>query len=128
MLNRIGRSTYDRHRKFLLTNLVEVYFELGDYEAERFREALTRPEFKEAKEMATSHVDRIEEAAREEGRTEGLLGGKRETLVRQVTSKFGTLPQELESRVLAITSVEELDTLLDRVLVAESLDDMGLTD
>ena len=122
MLTRIGKSVYDRYRKFLLTNLVEVYFELGDNDAERFRKALARPEFKEAKDMATSHVERIEEAAR----SEGVLQGKRETLVRLLTRKFGPLPPELETRVDTIASVEELDALLDRVLVAGSLDEMGL--
>ncbi len=124
MLDRIGRSSYDRHRKFLLTNLVEVYFELGDNEAERFRKALARPEFKEAKKMATSHVERIEEQAR----NEGALKAKRETLVRQLTQKFGALPPELETRVTTLATGEELDTLLDRVLVAESLDAMDLVD
>ena len=129
MLDRIGKSRYDPYRKFLLTNLVEVYFELRDNEVERFERALSRPEFKEAREMATSHVERIEEAAREkgreEGRSEGVLIAKRETLVRQLTRKFGVPPSELDARVRSITAVEELDALLDRVLEASTLEEMN---
>ncbi len=110
MLDRIGRSAYDAYRKFLLTNLVEVYFELEENEVERFERALARPEFKEAKSMATSHVDRILEEGRREGRNEGvlqgLIQGKQETLLRQLNRKFGVVSDELESEIHSIASVE----------------------
>ncbi len=78
---------------------VEVYFELEENEVERFERALSRPEFKEAKRMATSHVDRILEEGRREGRNEGVLQGKLETLLRQLRGKFGVFSDELESEI-----------------------------
>ena len=130
MLNRIGRSPYDSYRKFLLTNLVEVYFELGENEVERFREVLSHPEFKEANEMASTYAERLLEEGREEGRqqgrSEGLVHGKQETLLRLSTKKFGALPEQLVTRVQAMTSNEALDALLDQVLVSDSLDEMDL--
>jgi hypothetical protein len=130
MLNRIGRSPYDSYRKFLLTNLVEVYFELGENEVERFQEALSHPEFKEANEMASTYAERLLEEGREEGRqqgrSEGLVHGKQDALLRQLTTKFGALPEQLVTHVQATTSTETLDALLDQVLVSDSLEEMDL--
>lgn len=132
MLDRIGRSPYDPYRKFLLTNLVEVYFELGENERERFDRELSRPEFREAKKMAVSYVDKIMQEGREEGRSEGreegrsegVLEGKRDALLRLLRKKFGSVPAEVVARVQATTSVEPLDALFDQVLESSSLDDV----
>ena len=56
----------------------------------------------------------------------GLITGKRETLLRQLSARFGTVTDASRTRVEAIDSLEELDTLLDRVLTATSLDEMKL--
>ena len=84
--------------------------------------------------MATSHVDKIMEEGREqgreegrsEGRAEGMLQGKQDALLRLLKKKFGELPEELTSRVQAMTSAEALDALLDQVLVSSSLDEMDV--
>lgn len=62
----------------------------------------------------------------EKGREAGLLTGKRETLLRQLSAKFGALPKELRTRVEAIESVDAPDVLLERVLSATSLEDLKL--
>ncbi len=67
-----------------------------------------------------------EEEMMEKWRLAGLIEGKRETLKHQLTKKFGSLPQKTESRIEVLDSLEELDTYLDRVLTAETLEDMGL--
>jgi len=130
MLDRIGKSGYDPYRKFLLTNLVEVYFELQEDEVERFETALAIPEFKEARKMATSHVDRIMEEGRKEGRQEGRNEGavlaKQGTLLRLLSKRFGTLPEELVSRIQGTTSIEALDAALDQVLDASRLDEIEI--
>ncbi len=66
------------------------------------------------------------EEGRVEGRLAGLTEGKRETLEHLLTKKFGSLPEKTLSRIEALESLEELDTYLDRVLTAESLEEMGL--
>ena len=76
--------------------------------------------------MQMTWAEKIEKKGREEGLKEGLLEGKREALLRQLETKFGPLSEEMISRVRAVQSLEELDACLDRVLVAASLDDMGL--
>ena len=84
--------------------------------------------------MEVTWADEIAEEARKEGlekglekgRQAGLMAGKREALLRQLTTKFGPLPEKITSRVQTLDSLDELDVYLDRVLTAKSLEDMGL--
>ena len=55
-----------------------------------------------------------------------MIEGKRETLMRQLTAKFGSVSDKTRSRVYAIESVAELDSHLERVLTAKSIGEMGL--
>ena len=66
------------------------------------------------------------EKGREQGREAGLLEGKRETLLRLLAAKFGTLSDLTAKRVQAIGSVDELDNRLEQVLTATSLAELGL--
>jgi hypothetical protein len=134
MLRQIAESSLDDAKKFSLVNIVETYFELNDEETERFRQLLSTTGYGEVKEMEVTWAERMIEKGRVEGREEGreqglkagLIEGKRETLIRQLTTKFGSLSEEIRSRVQALESVTELDAYLERVLVATSIDDMGL--
>jgi hypothetical protein len=65
--------------------------------------------------------------ARLEGRVEGRLEGRRDMLLKQMTFRFGRLPEEVRSRVQQVTSTKELDRLTRKVLSASSLQDMGLS-
>ncbi|MBI3270549.1 MAG: hypothetical protein HYZ53_16190 [Planctomycetes bacterium] len=51
---------------------------------------------------------------------------KRQTLLAQMRAKFGPLPRGAARQVSAIATPRRLDTLLRRVLTAETLSDMGL--
>ena len=57
---------------------------------------------------------------------QGLLHGKRSTVLRLMKGKFGSLPASTQRRVEAIQSPEELDDLVDRVLAADSLRVLGM--
>ena len=74
--------------------------------------------------------DKLMEKGRQEGRKEGrrvgLLEGKRGTLVRLLMAKFGRLPEATSLSIEALESLDELDSYLDRVLKARSLEEMGL--
>ena len=63
------------------------------------------------------------EEGRAEGLAEGLVQGKAETLLRQLERRFGAVPEESRTRVLA-ASVEDLDAWLDAFVSASSLDDI----
>ncbi len=146
MLRQIAKSALDDAQKFLLVNIVETYFELDEEETERYRKFLSARGYREVEEMEVTWADKMMEKGRVEGREQGreegrvqgreegreqglkvgLVEGKRETLLRQLTAKFGPVSEKTRSRVQALESVAELDAYLERVLTAESIDDMGL--
>ena len=142
MLRQIAESSLDDAKKFSLANIVETYFELNEEETERFRQFLSTKGYGEVKDMEVTWAEKMIEKGRVEGREEGraqgqeegreqglkagLIEGKRETLIRLLTTKFGSISEEIRFRVQALESVTELDAYLERVLVATSIDDMGL--
>ena len=50
----------------------------------------------------------------------------RQTLLRQLGVRFGPLSDDVKRRVEAIRSVERLNQIADQILVARSLEEMGL--
>jgi len=63
----------------------------------------------------------------EEGLERGREQGARRILLRLLGLRFGPLPKKTRLKVEAIDSLETLSQLADRVLVARSLDELGLT-
>ncbi len=59
---------------------------------------------------------------RREGRTEGA----RDLVLDLLGQRFGSLSQEVQRRVAAIASPEELSRLAKRVYQVESLEELGL--
>jgi hypothetical protein len=54
------------------------------------------------------------------------MKGMRQALGRQLAQKFGPLSEEIAGKLEAITSFRKLERMVDKVLVAKSLDEMGL--
>ncbi len=125
-LERVTRSGLDDARKFLLLHIIDTYFVLAGAESAKLERALSQERYREVRKMQMTWAEKFEKKGRKEGREEGMLEGKRGALLRLLAAKFGPLPEEMISRVRAVGSVQELDSYLDRVLVAASLDDMGL--
>lgn len=95
----------------------------------RYREVAKMHAYFTEKVMAEGSLEgwhQGRQEGRQEGRQVGMVQGKRKVLERQLTSKFGPLPEEIRSRVRALDSLEELDHFLDRLLVAGSLAAMSL--
>jgi len=150
MLQRVAESGRGEAQKFLLLNVIETYYKLSAEQKESFSKLLSKKEYREAREMEVTWADEIAEEARAKGRTEGLeqglakgleqglekglekgrqaglLTGKREALLQLLARKFGPLPERTTSRLQAMESPDELDAYLDRVLTAQSLEEMEL--
>jgi predicted transposase/invertase (TIGR01784 family) len=126
MMQYVVKRKLDGARERLLLNLIKTYFKLKPEEVESFHQVLSKPEYREVQEMELTWEEEVLEKGREQGRLSGLIEGKRETLKHQLTKKFGSLPENTVFRIEALDSLEELDTYLDRVLTAETLQDMGL--
>ncbi len=63
---------------------------------------------------------------RREDRHEGQIQGMRKVLLQQMTLRFGRLPKEVRSQVEQITSTQKLNRLTKKILLAKSLQDLGL--
>jgi hypothetical protein len=132
-LLRIARAVMDEARKALLVNCVETYLRLDEKEQALYEELVAQPEQKEVKEMLTVYEERgiaIGEQrgiaiGEQRGIAIGTVRGKRDATLRVLRKKFGTLPKAVEARIQAMETEAELDALLDAVLTAQSLDDLG---
>jgi hypothetical protein len=68
----------------------------------------------------------IAETLREEGKKKGEISALRRTLLKQLRKRFGDLPEEIEQAVKVMSSVKQLDQLLEDVVSAHSLEEMGI--
>jgi len=114
LMRRVAKSELDDFRKFLLFDIIETYSRLSAEERARFERLISRKEYRTVQKVKETWSDRM--------RAEG----KRETLLRLLRAKFGPLAPETIMKIDAMGSLEELDTYLDRILTAESLEEMGL--
>jgi Domain of unknown function (DUF4351) len=55
-----------------------------------------------------------------------MVEGIHHTVLRLMERRFGAVPKRVRDRVQALTSVEELENLVDRVIAAGSFRDLGL--
>jgi hypothetical protein len=111
----------ESYRKFLLLNLIETFSPLTTPDEERrYKELTQKPDYRDAGVFRGSWAEKLMMI--------GLLEGKRSTLLRQISVRFGFPPEEVVWRIRRLNSLEELDAHLEQVLCARSLDDMGLLD
>jgi predicted transposase YdaD len=125
MLERVAGSALDEALKYLLVNVIETFFELSGEDAEEYRRLISRKEHRAVQEVELTWADRLMEKGRQEGREVGVLEGKRETLLKLLRAKFGDLPDELSNSVQSL-SAGELESVLDRVLAATTLEELEL--
>ena len=102
--------------------MIETYFTVAPKHKERFRSIMSQESYREAQKMQLTWADKM----KEEGRHEGLVEGKRATLIQLLGMKFDTVPDTTRARVQSL-SLDELDTYLERVLSVETLEEMGLS-
>jgi hypothetical protein len=129
-LRRIARAEVDDAGRFLLVNCVEIYVQWDDAAQEEYDTLLAEEENQEVTTMEMTWGDRMMKKWREEGLEAGLEAGRvegmRTVVLGQIESRFGAVPAERRRRIEAIDSTDELARLADRLLVARSLDDLGI--
>jgi hypothetical protein len=87
---------------------------LSQAEEEEFRRLIRQEELQEVTQMLTIYEER------------GIIKSKRDALLKQLRFKFGDVPEAVSAKVQSVDMEAELDTLLERVLQANTLADMGL--
>jgi len=105
-------------RKYLLLDVIETYFPVLEDERERWKQLLSREENRAVRDFERTWAERL--------MLTGFFEGKRQTLKRQITIKFGPLPSGVEGRIDAIAAEDELDGYLESVITASSLVELGL--
>jgi hypothetical protein len=130
LLRRIAKSRLEEARQLLLVDLVETYFQLTAEQKERYRRLVSRKEYRDVQDVEMTWAERLEEKGRKEGRHEGIeagrIQGKRESVQQVLKARFGRVPKQIVARVEAMSSEEELDACLERILNAQSLKEFGL--
>ena len=67
--------------------------------------------------------EQLIERGRKEGLKEGMQKGQQQTLLKQLQTRFGALPDSALARVMAAGSAE-LDLWAERILTAPTLEDV----
>ena len=68
----------------------------------------------------------IIELTREQGREQGREQAKREDIIKLLQSRFDDVPESFTNEINLIQSLEHLDSIFDKALTAETLDEIGL--
>jgi Putative transposase, YhgA-like len=125
-----GQLTRDRHRlqELLSYLLALVYHFRKEPERAELREELERSIQTQAVRNEVHSMGRtIAEALREEGKLEGILEGKQQTLVSLLRRKFRKkVTAAIVSNVERTTDIATLDVWLGNVLDATTLDEVGV--
>ena len=69
-------------------------------------------------------VAHMAQTAAEAFRAEGIVEGKRDTILQLLRLQFQDIPEPLNQRIAALENVSDLDALLKQAMTAESLDDL----
>ncbi|MXY27467.1 hypothetical protein F4Y59_04795 [Candidatus Poribacteria bacterium] len=60
----------------------------------------------------------------EQGKAEGIIEGKQAAILQLLRIRFQNVPETLSDRITSIQNLSHLDTLLERVMTAQSLEDI----
>jgi len=61
-----------------------------------------------------------------EGKIEGKIEGKKDALIKLVQLKFGAVPENLEKVIYECKDLEELDKILTKVTLANSIEEINI--
>jgi len=117
-LRRIAAAKLDGLQRFLLVNCVETYLQLAGRDAEELETLQAHGGEEEVRTMRMTWAEQLKQ--------EGLEQGFQQALLRQLGVRFGPLSDDVKRRVEAIHSRERLNQIAEQVLVAGSLEEMGL--
>lgn len=76
--------------------------------------------------MRMTWAEKLEAKGEAKGLEVGKQEGFRQALLRMLGARFGPLSDDVKRRVEAIGSTERLNQIAEQVLVAHSLEEMGL--
>lgn len=128
-MQRIARFRIDEAARYLLVNCVETYVQLDGEGQKEYARLLAQEPTQEVRTMQMTYAEKLEAYGMEKGLEKGLEKGRQEgmrDLVRGLLERrFGPLPVQVEDRLAAVSSPEDLTRLHERALDAGSLEELG---
>ncbi|HEV7670306.1 MAG TPA: DUF4351 domain-containing protein [Thermoanaerobaculia bacterium] len=129
LLRKIATASVNELQRYLLTNCVETYLQLTGRVAEQYAALYAAQTNPEIEAMRLTWADRMEIEYEQRGIEKGLEKGVvrlRQSLLRLLGKRFGEVSPAVRERVEAISSIEELGGLVDRILEVKSIEELGL--
>jgi hypothetical protein len=80
----------------------------------------------EVVKMRKTGAEALMERGAQQGAQKAGLLTRRQTLVRLLRKRFGSVPSEVVSVVEASNDVDQLDNWLDRLVTARTLEELGI--
>lgn len=120
-LRRISRARLGEEERLVLVDCVETYLVLTPEEAEEYKRLGKRERERTMNPMHMTWSERMIAQGHREGRLEGV----RQTLLLQMARRFGPLPEHVREKVEGIASMQRLNRLAERLLIAKSLKELG---
>ena len=132
-LQKIATSTEPEFRKYLLCECIETYLPLEDVQMNEYENLLITPPYQTARKYGKTSFQLGREEGKREGKQEGeRIGeqkgerkGEQKVIKELLSTRFGTLSEEIIKRVDSISDSELLE-LAKKILTAASLRDLGL--
>ena len=133
-LRRIERSQVSGWHKEVLVNWVQTYVQLSENDAAEFRRLLELKKNKGVRGMQLSWLGKAEAEGMKKGLQKGRIQGEKQSAARMrravlqlLKGKFGPVPPPVRQRLRAMDSIEPLAQVVERVPLARSIDDLGLS-
>jgi len=90
----------------------------GSIQAEELRQEVSK--------MGKTMADVLTEEGERKGRSEAAIETRQQTLVRLLRRRFDSVPPGVVATVESTADVDQLDDWLDRLVTAETLDELGI--
>jgi hypothetical protein len=129
-LRRIERSKVSGWHKEVLVNWVQTQVQLSETDAAEFRRLLERKENRRVRGTQLTWLGKAEFEGMKKGRVEGEKQSAvrlRRAVLQLLKGKFGPVPQPVRQRLRAMDSIEPLAQVIERVPLARSIEDLGLS-
>jgi hypothetical protein len=121
--NRLDQGDIDEPTQHMLLDFLKIYLILTDEEQAQYEARLTPEGDRTMAAVEQTWSERLIAQGVEQGIQEGVLRGKRQTVIRQTQERFGTIPAGLEERLAGLDEAT-LDGLLVRIVHVASADEL----
>jgi hypothetical protein len=127
-LRAIGHAEVDDARRFLLAKIVDLYVELDQAEAERYAVEVAKEDNAEVRDMVITWEETLAASeARGEARGEAKgLSAMRNSILRVLERRLGSVPDSVRKKLGGVRSIERLEQILDQALTVRAAEELVL--